>query len=254
KPRCQRHRFWWGGCQRLHAVIGWLWDLENDTPLVRLAVLLIAFLTAFLTIVAIWQIPPASDPFADEKRTGQDAPKPAQTTSNAAGESSPYSNKFGKTVIAGLGGLVAAEVTKTLGNQQPSPGTRWFYIVWFILFFFLLLLSLNLWRAVVEALRSRVAVVYYPLARTGPTDDRWRIFINGVGYWLVKRPLWWLASLRVPLLTFCDTFINLIQGKNQTRTEVFEKTIIEQQRNLVLVARAIRESLNHLIERRVREA
>ena len=235
-----KHGFWPCLCQGSCVAIRWFWDLQTtDTPLIRMAVLLIAFLTAFLTIVAIWQIPPATDPIADDK-------KAAPSESKAAADS-PFSNRFGKTVIAGLAGLVAAEVTKTLGNEKPSTDTRWYYIIWFILFFFLLLLLLNLWRAVVEALRSRVAVVYYPLARTGPTDNRW-------SYWLVKRPLWWLASLRVPLLTFSDTFINLIQGKNQTRTAVFEKTIIEQQRNLVLVAGAIRESLNHLIEGRVREA
>ena len=235
-----RHGFWRCLRQCPRTIVIWLWNLENDDKaLVRMAVLLIAFLTAFLTIVAIWQIPPASDPSADDKK--------AALSESKAGADLPFSNRFGKTVIAGLAGLVAAEVTKTLGNEKPSADTRWYYIIWFILFFFLLLLLLNLWRAVVEALRSRVAVVYYPLARTGPTDNRW-------SYWLVKRPLRWLASLRVPLLTFSDTFINLIQGKNQTRTAVFEKTIIEQQRNLVLVAGAIRESLNHLIEGRAREA
>jgi hypothetical protein len=255
KPRCEQHRFLWGGCQGLRAAIRWLWGLDNDTPLVRLAVLLIAFLTAFLTIVAIWQIPA---PSAEDKKATDETSKTTQGTSSASAESSPFANRFGKTVIAGLGGLVAAEVAKTLGNQQASADTRWYYIVWFIVSFFFLLVFLNLWRAVVEALRSRVAVVYYPLARdcplarAGRKDEQSRIVLNGVGYWLVKRPLRWLASLRVPLLTFSDTFINLIQGKNQTRTEVFEKTIIEQQRNLVLVAGAIRESLNHLIEGRLR--
>lgn len=240
KSRCERCHFWKGFCQRTHAAIGWLWNLDKanqENPLVRMAVLLIAFLTAFLTVVAIWQIPPASDPFA-EKRTAQDASKPAPAASNAAGDSLPFSNRFGKTVIAGLAGLVAAEVTKTLGNEKPSPDSRWYYIVWFILFFFFLLLSLNLWRAVVEALRARVAVVYYPLAPVGPNRRTFR---------------YWLVSLRVPLLTFSDTFINLIQGKNQTITGVFAERIIDQQRMVKTVADKIRSNLNELLERRVIE-
>ena len=261
---------WGRSCHKLQTAIEWLWNLEkNDTALVRMAVLLIAFLTAFLTVVAIWQIAPASDPFADERKTAPGESKPAQTAANAGADSSPFSNRFGKTVIAGLAGLVAAEVTKTLGNEKPSADSRWYYIVWFILFFFLLLLSLNLWRAVVEALRARVAVVYYPpprhAAETNKTSNLesgnessitalWSRFSSWSRYWLIMRPGQWLGSLRVPLITFSDTFVNLIQGKNQTRTLVFEQRIIDQQRTVVRVTETIRTSLNRLIERRVQQA
>jgi hypothetical protein len=61
----------------------------------------------------------------------------------------------------------------------------------------------------------------------------------------------WVFSFRVPLLTWFDTFINLIQGKNQTMTQVFANTIIEQQRNLVQVAHAIRADLTRLIEQKL---
>jgi hypothetical protein len=266
----KRGGFWGRSCQRLHTGIEWLWNLEkNDAALVRMAVLLIAFLTAFLTVVAIWQIAPASDPFADERKTAPSESKPAQTAANAGADSTPFSNRFGKTVIAGLAGLVAAEVTKTLGNEKPSPDSRWYYIVWFILFFFLLLLSLNLWRAVVEALRARVAVAYYPPPRhaagttktsklaSGEDSSRttlWSRFSIWFRYWLIMRPGQWLGSLRVPLITFSDTFVNLIQGKNQTRTLVFEKRIIDQQRTVVRVTETIRTSLNRLLERRVQQA
>jgi hypothetical protein len=239
KSRCERRHSWRNFCHDSGAAIRWLWNLDTGKALERMAVLLIAFLTAFLTIVAIWQIPPAGDPFADVKKTEGES-KPAQPGPTNGSSDSPFSNKLGKTVIAGLAGLVAAEVTKTLGNEKPSPDLRWYYIVWFILFFFLLLLSLNLWRAAVEALRSRVAVVYYP-ARKGGDVTPWDVFRH------------WLSSLRVPLLTFSDTFINLIQGKNQTRTRVFSDTIIEQQQNVVRVAGAIRTNLNRWLEGRVRD-
>ena len=266
KPRCERRGFWRKCCEDSRAAMRWLWNLDTANPLERLAVLLIAFLTAFLTIVAIWQIPPPDDPFPEVKKAAPGETKPAQPTVNASSESSPFSSRFGKTVIAGLAGLIAAEVTKTLGNQQPSPNTRWFYIVWFILFFFLLLTSLNLWRALVEALRSRFAIIYYPLPRppepnpeaqcqgqsgnTLPTKTsvRWP---GKFWRWLVYRfyaSLHWLKSwLGVPLLTFADTFVSLIQGKNQTTTKVFSDKIVDQQRNVLLVAKEIREQLNSVI-------
>jgi len=234
---------------------GWIWHLnDNLSGLERTATLLIALLTAFLTVVALWQIPPTDDPLAN---------KPANSNSNnaigggtAAGlakDSSPFTTRFGSTVLAGLGGLVVSEVTKALGNSNPSGDTKWYYIVCFIFFFFVLLISLNLLRAATEALRSRVAVIHYPLVRPPrPSGDRkasdsWQIFWDWFTYW-VLRIVHWFFSLRVPVLTFFDTFINLIQGKNQTTTQAFTDAIIDQQRNAVRVCDVIRKKLNSLIE------
>jgi hypothetical protein len=265
ESRCEQPHFWRGFCHGSHAAIRWLWNLDTGNALERMAVLLIAFLTAFLTIVAIWQIPPADDPFPEVKKSAAGETKPAQPAANFT-DSSPFSSRFGKTVIAGLAGLVAAEVTKTLGNEKPTADSRWYYIVWFILFFFFLLVSLNLWRALVEGLRSRFAIIYYPLPRPPePQDDarsqnqsgnappretsvRW----PGLFWrWLVYRfyaAMHWLRSwLGVPLVTFADTFINLIQGKNQTATKIFSDKIVDQQRNVLRVAKEIREQLNTVI-------
>jgi hypothetical protein len=236
KDRCEQHRFWRSVCRCPRAIIIWFWNLDKaDNPLTRMAVLLIAFLTAFLTVVAIWQIPPPSDPFGDDKKTADGASRTAQASSNAQADSSPFANRFGKTVIAGLSGLAVTEVAKSLGGEKSTADSRWYYVVWFILFFFLLLIGLNLWRAALEALRARVAVAYYPLRKTKDVRAG-DVFKH------------WLPTLRVPVLTFFDTFINLIQGKNQTRTQVFEKTIIDQQRNVIRVAEAIRTNLNSLLE------
>jgi hypothetical protein len=208
-----------------------------------MATLLIALLTAFLTVVALWQIAPSDDPLAK---------RPAGTDSKPAGsatDSSPFTTRFGATVLAGLGGLVVAEVTKTLGSSTPGADTKWYYIVCFIFFFFVLLLFLNFLRAVAEALRSRVAVIYYPLTRVGRPGPRsiGLKFFDWLSYW-ASRLIRWVFSFRVPLLTFFDTFINLIQGKNQTTTQAFTDAIIEQQRNVIRVADVIRKKLNSLIE------
>lgn len=222
----------------------WLWNLDKDVAaLERMATLLIALLTAFLTVVALWQIPPSDDLLA-KKPAATDA-KGSNTNSqasNSGAQSSPFTTRFGATVLAGLGGLLVAEVTKSMGTSTPSAGTKWYYIVWFIFFFFFLLLSLNFLRAVTEALRSRVAVIYYPLAR-GNNEDRF--------WYRVDRAFRWIGSLRVPVLTFFDTFINLIQGKNQTNSQAFADAIIEQQRNVIRVSDTIRKRLHELLQSRL---
>lgn len=253
--------FWRCWCQASHAAVAWLWDLDNaDSALVRMALVLIAFLAAFLTVVAIWQIPLGSDPFA-EGRKDEGTSKSAQAALKPAADSLPYSSRFGKTVIGGLAGLVAAELAKTLGSEKSSANSRWYYIVWFILFFFLLLLSLNFLRALVEGLRSRFAIIYYPLprppepysnAQSGDQDDPLGRFWR----WLVYRfyaGLHWLSSLRVPLLTFSDTFTNLIQGKNETITQAFSDKIVDQQRSVLRTAKAIREQLNAVLLEHLRD-
>jgi hypothetical protein len=244
EPRAGRHRSFLA--HLITPGFAWLWHLDETVlPLERMATLLIALLTAFLTVVALWQIPPSDDPLA-KKPAGTDS-KDANTDSKAAAtakDSSPFTTRFGATVLAGLGGLVVAEVTKTLGGSTPSADTKWYYIVCFIFFFFFLLLSLNILRGVVEAMRSRVAVVYYPFARL-PRQSRFSHRVARLHYWFI--------SLRVPILTFFDTFINLIQGKNQTTTQAFTEAIIEQQRNVIRVSDTIRKKLNALLQLRLRE-
>jgi hypothetical protein len=202
-------------------------------------------LTAFLTVVALWQIPPPDDPLV-KKTVAKDA-KDSDTSARGANgtkDSSPFTTRFGQTVLAGLGGLIVAEVTKALGTSSPGTDTKWYYITYFIVFFFVLLLSLNFLRAIAEALRSRVAVIHYPFIR--PRGKGW------IEY-QVERFRDWFHSLRVPVLTFFDTFINLIQGKNQTTTQAFTDAIIEQQRNVIRVADMIRKKLTSSLLSRLRE-
>ncbi|HTA72443.1 MAG TPA: hypothetical protein VK776_29390, partial [Bryobacteraceae bacterium] len=185
-----------------------------------------------------------------------DKPAGEQSAATTPAYTSPFASNFGKTIIAGFSGLAVAEVAKSLGSDQPSPGSRWSYIVWFILFFFAMLFGLGFFRACVEGLRAAVAIPRYALVRPSriPRHDEneWDRFKSAFGYWFL-RMLHWLFSFRVPLLTLMDTFINLIQGKNQTMTRAFADTIIDQQRNTIRVADSIRKDLTKLIERKVRE-
>jgi len=233
------------------ASIRWLWELADPLKsLDRMAVLLIALLAAFLTVVQIWQIPEPENPLAAKAMASDQNAGGAQTGEpKPAFAPSPFASNFGKTVIAGLGGLAAETVLKAL-EGKPSAEDKEFYIIWFILFFFALLVVTAGLRAMAEALRARLAIIHYPLTRpTRPIADQTQkseLFWDWLTYWWL-RFVHWFFSLRLPLLTLFDTFINLIQGKNQTLTRVFSDKIIDQQRNAVSVANAIRTHLNDAI-------
>ncbi len=233
-----RNRSWW----RSPFFLSWMWGLDqSDSLLIRLAILLIALLTAYLTVVAIWNIPPAENPLAA---------KPADKSAGATSSASPFATDFGKTVIAGLSGLAVVEVAKSLGGDQASPGSRWFYIVWFVFFFFVMLFGLSLVRALAEGLRAVVAIPRYALSRPASPHVRGASTraLSWLGYWFL-RIVHWIFSLKVPFLTVFDTFINLVQGRNQTMTRVFADELVEQQRNVVRVTDSIRKDLTKRIEK-----
>lgn len=254
-----RHRgYWQGFCDRSHATIAWLWELgdaHNSKSLDRLAILLIAILATFLTVVAIWKIPPTDDPLPGEPE------KPKKTV-----EPSPFTGNFAGIIIAGLGGLAAASVLKSF-DGKPSAGDKEFYIVWFVISFFVLLILSAFLGGLVEALRARFAIIYYPYPRPkwrtpsagkgGRPPPKYLVWLNNFWLWLVYRlydvPLHWLSSLRVPLLTFADTFTNQIQGNNHAITRAFSAKIIDQQRNVVRVANTIRKQLHEVIIEKLRE-
>jgi len=247
----------------------WLWRLTGTLEkLDRMAVLLIAFLAAFLTVVQVWQIPSPDDPQSAQTpqptKGGQnDAAKTQAGGTKSAYEPSPFASNFGKTVITGLGGLAAETVLTSFGNK-PSADDKEFYVVWFVIFFFLILVLGAFLRAVGEALRERVTIVHLSYQRpTRPMPKRapgfWGLghvisFIGTLKYWIsywLVRIGRWLLSLRSSFLILLDTFINLIQGKNQTLTRVFSDTVIKQQRNMICVAQTVRTYLNDEIRQRL---
>src|SRR5207245_632061 len=78
----------------------------------RWAVWFIALLAAFLTVVQVWQIPPAENPLtrpADSVPNSAAAPSQARDrgAANVKFEPSPFASNFGKTIISGLAGLAA---------------------------------------------------------------------------------------------------------------------------------------------------
>jgi len=90
-------------------------------------------------------------------------------------------------------------------------------------------------------------ILLYVPAAPDRKDRNWveRSF-DWFAYWFL-RCMHWVFSLRTPLLTFFDTFINLIQGKNETIMRAFADTIIDEQRNMVRVAHAIRRQVHNVI-------
>jgi hypothetical protein len=211
-------------------------------------------LAAFLTVVQVWQIPPAENPLAPPipGSVPSEAATPSQPRvrgpANAGFEPSPFASNFGKTILSGLAGLAATTVLKSL-EGQPSGTDQEFYIIWFVILFFALLTILGIVRGLAEALRSRFALVYFPLARPAEprTQNAWLRAVRSTLYGF-DRFINWVISLRVALLTFIDTFINLIQGKNQTMTRIFADAIVEQHRNVIRVADTVRIRLTKVIE------
>ncbi len=257
------HRGSWGVSRgRIAYIVACVWQYLCPTTLEQSAILFIALLAAFLTVVQIWQIPAPDGLFKSQTQasavqgtsTGTQTTTTQTTTTQtgtakAAFETSPFASNFGKTVITGLGGLIAETVLKSFEGDTAKAGDKQFYIVWFILLFFVLLIFGSLLRALVEAVRARIAIIHYPLSRTPRANRNW-LERSGdwISYWFL-RIVHWIFSLKVPLLTLLDTFTNLIQGKNETITRVFSDTIIDQQRNVIRVAHAIRRQMHEVILR-----
>jgi len=231
------HRGWFWSL-----AVAWLWRLaDTQSPLDHMAILLIAFVAAYLTVVQIFTIPLPKDPLKGNGKTqpatGSDDSGGAKTgDASPAFNASPFASNFGKTVIGGLGGLAAETVLQSLGGKTTANDKE-YYIVWFIIFLFALLILMAAFRATVEAFRARFSIGYLSRSQEkGESRAAYR-------FWKAWH---WFFSMRFPLLAFLDTFVNLIQGKNQTGSTLTDK-IVEQQRNIVRVAEAIRRQLNELI-------
>ena len=130
-------------------VAGWFWKLAgNGMDLAKAAVIAIAFLAAFLTIVELWEIPPPKTPLTQGAATGDGdilRPERLQRLQEQLREDGPG---------------------RARGHARPVvPGTIWsakdfntraYYVVLFVTFFFLMLLLYAFIQALIEALRSRI--------------------------------------------------------------------------------------------------
>lgn len=256
-----RQRF---GSGALALIWKWLWDVGPDKDrLVRATIVAIALLSAFLTVVQIWQIPPPSTrlaaqdpqpPAAGAAAPGAAQPQPqAQGAPQGGGQAlpqSPFQSNFAKTVFAGLGGMVAVEFLKDLWAHTEIDA-KTYYLVLFVVFFFVLLLLSAVLRGAGEALRSRLAVPYHPPAwRYGSTPGT-ELALHMLTYWR-DRGWCWLLSYRATLLVFWDTVYNVVQGQNQLQSVVFGNAILDLQGSLVGTADRVAKEVHRNVLKALR--
>ena len=231
----------------------WLWELPLRKPdLARAAVIAIALLSAFLTVVAVWQIPPPSTAGTRVVAEGGGAAGAAESANTVVAvttvtkDAAPLqlSGNFARTVIAGLGGLALVSMFDslwTVGDFDEKP----YYLVLFVVFFVVGLLLSGIVRAANEALRSRVSIARRPVL------PRERDSAAGLLAYLLRRIWAWLLSWRSALLVFADTFLNVIQGKNVLQTAVFEQEIADLHESLVRSVDVIREEVDEGVEKAI---
>jgi hypothetical protein len=220
----------------------------------RVTVAAIALLAAFLTVVQTWQIPPSNTPLANQQSAPASASKAAAPaageppgTGAAAGKNaSPFDSNFARTVFSGLGGMFAVTFLESVWNNKDNKGfdAKSLYLILFVVFFLAILLSFSLLRAAGEALRSRVAVPFLP-PPFQPRQGHGRLR-HSLLYWL-KRYWLWLVSWRSSLLVFWDTAFNVIQGRNELETVVFQASIIDLQLSLVRTTSQICQEIHAVV-------
>jgi len=251
--RVRRGRGGWPGWD---ASVAWLWSLGGataaDNVLARAAIVAIAFLAAFLTMVQIWQIPPPDTRLTDPSRPAEPE-KPAGGAAPLARGALPLptgllANNFASTVLSGLGGLALVSFLDAFWDQSKIQAKA-YYLVLFVVFFLVFLVGSSLLRGLVEGLRSRVVIakpsVTWPpqLIEKGSKLSAWQRFVRWSGYW--RRRAWtWLLTFRTTVLTFADTFFNMVQGRNQLQTEVFSDAIVQLHWSIVWAADQVREQVD----------
>jgi hypothetical protein len=217
-----------------------VWGLGGGiTDLNKAALLAVAFVAAFLTVIYIWKIGEfrselISAASAAKDRAGASAgPEPSKVEATSDGDS-PFTNRIGKAVLAGFGGLAVITVLSDLAGDKEAKA---FYVVLFVLLFVVLLLVAAVSHALVEALRSRI-VVEQPLS---PGAD-WG-----------KRLLAWIGSLRTSTLVFFDNAVNVVLGRNRLESTALADEIYRLQWSLVGVAKRLRLELFGAVQRALAE-
>lgn len=211
----------------------WLWSFGIE----QAAVIAIALLSAFLTVVQVWQIPASTNSFAPPPAGGESAKESGSEKPNSLLQSN-----FTTTVLSGIGGMAAVSLLDSVLGQDRNPWLRSYYLILFVLFFLTFLLASALLRGATEALRSRIAIPYeIPAWETWETPEGGRIrdWFSYRGH----RAWAWLLSQRTALLVFFDTAFNVLQGKNQLQSAVFSDRIVDLQWSLVKTADRVRESV-----------
>jgi hypothetical protein len=261
--RSHPHSRCWTGA--ISAAAENLWDLgkpEPSTPpksndLERAAVVAIALLAAFLTAVQVWQIPPPSMRISgSEALAAESAGKPAGEDKAKAGQAADLSaaflsNNFVRTVLSGFTGLAAVTFLDSVWKEDGAHGlnVKPFYLVLFVVFFLIILLLSALLLSLNEAVRSRIILsrpAIPPLHPLPGHPSRFYRFRRWSGHWL--RLFWnWLASWRLAVVVFVDTFFNFIQGRSQLRAAVFSDHIIDLHESMLQAAAEVRSEVHRAV-------
>jgi hypothetical protein len=212
-----------------------LWRLGDARlpELSRAAVLLIALLAAFLTSVAVWQIPPANVTVVSVNRDGTTPAGEPATPAQATAKPSLLDQNFARTVISGLGGLaVATLMLDSFDVPETKSISQQYYIVWFIVGFFVMLPLSSAIKSAAEGFRV-VSLIRHP------QPAGWR-------FWEKKQdgrtpkarwPVSWF------LLTSIDAFFNLIQGRNELKSTLWAREIETGQLDALIAIDRICEHL-----------
>ena len=232
-----------------------LWRLGDLSPLARTALFAVAFLAAFLTAVAVWQIPPATTALATATApaapaagaaAGSTTPPAAPTTTAAIQSVTTttfLSGNFARTVLSGVGGL--AIVTLILDElwTNSKPQAQGYYVVWFVFFFVMFLWLSSFFRGLIEGVRA-VIVATSPVPVVGKGQNLWLTFTAWARR--IGRRFWWF------LVVAADTTFNVVQGRNDVKPFFLAETIVDLQLSALVTIDRVRESLTSAIEQLVK--
>lgn len=256
------------------ATARWLWALPGDAdPMARAAVIAIALLVAFLTVVELWQVPPPARLTEVSNQEGKasapegSAPPAGDGETAGVSRALPFRSNLARTVVSGLGGLAVVAFADEYWTDA-NLDEKAYYLVLFVAFFLAGLLLSALVRGLVEAGRSRIAVeqgppVWHQSLPPGREDNgqgrgRGEIFARGwrrlryaLAYWF--RRLWrWGLSMRPTVMIFFDTAFAVVQGRNQAKTAILGDTILDLQWSVVRTAERVRDQVDEAIYRALR--
>lgn len=254
----------WPEHASVRGVMSWLMDVsQDDASLGRVALVAMALIAALLTVIATWEVTPAtrpSTPVVPQK--AEDKTAAPEKPPSLLG---PFQGNFGRTVLSGLGGLAAVSFVEDSLWKDSGINAKGLYIVLFVGFFLAFLLISAVYQGVVEALRSRILVVNRPPewrprrvpsgAPANPWDDAARGATpdQSFFYWM-RGAKQWMLSWRYPGLVFLDTVFNVVQGRNQLQTAGFSRDLLNLHWSQVWVACRIREEIDRAIVRALKKA
>lgn len=235
--------------------VAWLWGLAPGAPdLPKFVIVAIALLVAALTVAALWRLEddgrsPAAAP-APPAADGTSTTTTVTTTTGTATQptkpahpTSAFDNNFSRTILSGLAGLLVLSFIQISWKDLFADANP-FYIAWFIALFITLLWLYAIARGLIEALRSRIANPYVA-PRFSPTPGTAGVRKRTAypRYW-VRRSFRWAVSYRATVLVFLDTVLGIVLGRNQLRSGVWERTIVDLHWSLNRVMEGVRRDLS----------